>query len=463
MILRKNQQWGMGFFAIGIFGGIFLCSVTVAQMKSYESRLSEIANQKSNLELGTMSGQDKNELRKKELFHLYAYEPAKPSEAVRQEKVTTEYVEFRKKHNVPEYIGDDAVKDVIRKTKDDKVKEEVVKIVEAEKLLYDSYSTFHQEKERTEVIKGTLRSAGMKETNKNGEKDMATRIDILGRQTSSVLKSSLEKLVEANAIGTESMQGNQYMASGGRVFPKLNLEEDKELLNLRSQVLVKVQRELLTVMANAINLQYHKEQGDTAKEDIKNKDQLLAFVRTVPPAQQAERAQEIKTFVRQWAGKSLEKREGQITFSDAEIDHLVEEILNMQRTADGDKFNSQKLQQLFQNRTPDQTQALTKLGTDPSHFTPGETKSLNQQFIQSEKSGMSADMFRPGVDPHRLTAEERKEFDASMKKWSEERGTDRSSPVNFGNPNAPAGSSWTGPDNTPGGPPCSYMCDAPAN
>ncbi len=242
-------------------------SLCFAQTKTYEDRLSKIANQKSDQSLGTISGQNKEEMKKRELAEAYTY-VSKES----QNGTANDYSEFRKKHNISNYVGDDVVKNLIQSSKEESVQTEAVKLLESEKLLYESYQAYHESKSK-------IKDEGLK-------KDVEVRMDIIAKQSSTMLTSSLQKLSDLKVLNMkEEVPGPQYMASGGRVFPTLDLEQEKDLLNLRSSVLDRVQRDLLRVMAQAINQHYHKEQGETAKEEITSKAQLMAFVKVEDKAQ----------------------------------------------------------------------------------------------------------------------------------------------------------------------------------
>ena len=278
---------------------VFFCAGSVdAQSTSYQERLSQISAEKINSSLGTISSQDKKEAQKRDLANAYTYIPkeapvvqmtsspvmvSQGAKQVTAPSLEVEYGEYRKKHHIADYIGDSAVKDLIKKAKDDKVTEEAVKIVEAEKLLFDSYSAFYKEKEKAGIEKEMVKSVGIKEDPGQGkdaliQANLSDRIDLVGNQTAGILRTSLDKLTTFKALSLDERQkGTQYMASGGRIFPGLELEENKDLPNVRGYMLEKVQKELMAVMANAINQRYHKEQGETAKEEIKDKEQLLAF------------------------------------------------------------------------------------------------------------------------------------------------------------------------------------------
>lgn len=457
--------------------GMMLCSVGFAQEKSqeksYESRLSEIANQKSNHELGTISGQDKKELQKKELVHAYSYVPKEniseiKKEPVQKQSLNSEYFEFRKKHNIPDYIGNDAVKDAIKKSKDDKVKEEAVKIVEAEKLLFDSYSAFHKEKDKTELEQGLIKAAGIKEPknkDKGIEKDMETRIDILGKQTSSILKTSIDKLVKADAIDEKDVRSPQYMASGGRVFPGLEFDEDKDLLNMRGQVLAKVQRELMAVMANAINQHYHKEQGETAKEEIKSKDQLLAFVRVDEKAEvrqtvHEERMQALMHFIEQiekdpqsgyryfkdFNPQSLQSIKSELTslrsknISDIDVAHLYETLEKSGAVAlfatswsdplradlDPSKMTNEQIEKTLQDASKwDQIKRASGMSEHSfKTLNAEETAKLNDSYKKEETDGKAkyGSTFRPGVDFARLSFAEKQEYEQAKSGWEKSYG-----------------------------------------
>lgn len=261
-----------------IFFALLSGTLCLAQSKSYEDRLSQIGNQKTDQTLGTLSGQDKAAMQKRELYDAYTYAP-KQVELPTPTFDTKDYVEFRKKHNISDYVGDEVVKDLIKSSKDESVKTEAVRLLESEKLLYESYQAYQDSK-------STMKDKELK-------KDSEERIDIIARQSSTMLNSSLQKLSDLKALDlNEDTKGVQYMASGGRVFPKLELDQEKDLLNIRGSMLERVQRELLKVMAQAINEHYHKEQGVTAKEEITSKAQLLSFVKVEDKAQQRQQLPE---------------------------------------------------------------------------------------------------------------------------------------------------------------------------
>ncbi len=316
MILFNFKSGKLGII-LGVGMGLCFVQWGFAQTKSsYEDRLSQIAGKAADQNLGTMSGRDKAKQRKKELFDAYTYVPRaegaqsaaiKPdasllkdenllkkneaaTDSAKDETFSKDYVEFRNDHKVPNYIGDDVAKAALKKTKDDTMKTEVVKIVEAEKLLHDTFKAYHQEKSKTELESGLLQTMGnKKETGLDKQKkELDERIDIIGDKTASILNTSIQKLSSSNLIEGKDTQREVYMASGGRVFPKLSLDEDKDFLNVRSKVMDRVQKDLMTALATAINEFYHVEQKETAKAEIEKKEQLLAFVRVEDKAQSRE-------------------------------------------------------------------------------------------------------------------------------------------------------------------------------
>ena len=478
--MNLMQYIKQGGFLLCVGLSLCLVSWSFAQTKSsYEDRLSQIASREADRSLGTISGQNKDEMRKKELFDAYTYqgsgetmkeittEVQAVAQAPKSETLESEYVDFRREHKIPDYIGDDVAKQALMKTKNVDMKVEVIKIVEAEKLLQDTFQAYHGEKEKSERESIFLKAAGAKKDFGIGahQKEMNDRIDVIAEKTATILNTSRQKLASSKLIDETGANREVYMSSGGRAFPKLGLEEDKDLLNIRSQVMDRVQRELMSSLASAINTFYLAEQKETTQVAIQKKEQILAFVRAEPTTisqHDALQVQEIKGFVRQWANKVNDGKDGSVALNDAQVDYLVEQILRLQNESNGVKFDASKLQQFFENNAA-QTAAWTKLGTDPAHFSPDETKALNQQFIQTEKSGSSpiADMFRPGVDPHRLSPAEREEFNSAMKAWSQDRSANGFS--------SQSGSPNTGSDSTDcrGGacnsssPPCTYQCDAP--
>lgn len=255
---------------------------------SYEDRLSQIGSKEANRSLGTISGRNKDEMKKKELFDAYTYVPAGEikkedvkSKSVERETFKEDYVEFRKEHKIPNYIGDDAAKGALKKAKDDTMKVEVVKIVEAEKLLQDTFKAYHEEKEKTEHESNLLNKMGSKKDFGVAayQKEINDRIDLVGENTASILNTSIQKLSGSKLIDEMEPKQEVYLTSGGRVFPKLDLEEDKDFLNVRNHVMERVQRDLMTALASAINTFYHTEQKETSKAGIMEKEQLLAFVR----------------------------------------------------------------------------------------------------------------------------------------------------------------------------------------
>lgn len=261
---------------------LFFSHWSFSQSKSYEDRLSQIATKETNRNLGTLSGRNKDEMRQKDLFNAYAYVPSqKETNAPKRETFENAYVEFRNQHEIPNYIGDAAVKQALKKSKDNKIKVELVKIVEAEKILHDTFKAFHEEKAKAAIESTILTAIGNKKDLgvASYQKEMNDRIDLVGEKTASILNTSIQTLSASKLIDELQPKGEVYMTSGGRVFPKLEIEEDKDFLNLRGYVMERVQKELMASMTQSINNFYHNEQKETAKATVEKKEQLLAFVK----------------------------------------------------------------------------------------------------------------------------------------------------------------------------------------
>ncbi len=384
------------FIILSVAGGVLLFySLGSAQNKSYEERLNQIAQDKANAQLGTISGQDKEELKKKELSHAYSYIPKENGFVVTKADQSPEaaYSEFRKKHQIPEYVGDDVVKKMLKQAPDDELKTEVVKVVEAEKLLHESYETFQKEKNKVKLDMTMASALGKKEKDTSAS-DLDQRIDIIGQKTGMVLQTSIQKLSKANLLGEDSGdRGPQYMASGGRVFPSLELEKDKDLLNIRQNVLAKVQKELMSLMAEAINQYYHKEEGATARENVQNKEQLLAFVRVEEKSNQREKmmAEKIQRL------EIMLQRSAKETYMEGERIHLDQGALKDLRN----QIAAMREEKMSYGQTLDKS-------------------ALNKLYRQLEKSGAldpDKDVFRPGVAPGELSPEEDAQFVKDMDAW----------------------------------------------
>ncbi len=346
-------------------GGMSLCFLHFgfAQSKSsYEDRLSQIAGKESDRHLGTISGRDKNEQRKKELFEAYTYVPR---DAVKEELFNKDYVDFRNEHKVPNYIGDDKAKEALKKAKDEALKTEVVKIVEAEKLLHDTFQAYHEEKTKTELESNLLKTIGNKKDTglDKQKKEMDERIDIIGDKTASILNTSIQKLSTSNLIN-EPESREVYMASGGRVFPKLSMDEDKDFLNVRSKVMDRVQKDLMTALASAINEFYHVEQKETAKAEIEKKEQLLAFVRVEDKAEgrdinKVERIQAIQEFISKMDRSPKDSSsEGKAVFgiTQERIDDIKQKFAELIKVSSGeDKARFERMADTFNRETDPQS------------------------------------------------------------------------------------------------------------
>ncbi len=457
-----------------------------AQSKSYEDRLSQIGVEESNRSLGTMSGRDKGEMRQKDLIHAYTYfsgaetkaQEVKAESKAEPKRETFEgsYVEFRTEHKIPNYIGDDQAKQALKKTKDDSMKLEVVKIVEAEKILHDAFQTYHTEKAKTE-LEGTLLTAiGNKKDLGVAEyqKEMNSRMDVVGEKTAGILSTSIQKLSSAKLIEEREPKGELYMSSGGRVFPKLEIDEDKDFLNLRGHVMERVQKDLMVSMAGAINNFYHTEQKETSKAEIEKKEQLMAFVRV---EDKENRHQDMKQ-------ERMEAIKGWIESAKAAPVHMVGErisldpktILELQgqigilREQRSSPLELNKLYRTLERSgvIDPKKETLFRPGVDPGTLSTEErmqffvdmdswensrtkaaaaghsvmrfggvsdpdrakkTTELNQKYLKDEAQGIQSgsDSFRPGVDPNQLPAAERDSFFKEMKAWDTSHGRSWSS------------------------------------
>ncbi len=367
-------------FLLGFVLGFCFIQSSFAQSKSsYEDRLSQIAGKESDRHLGTISGRDKNEQRKKELFEAYTYVPR---DAVKEELFNKDYVDFRNEHKVPNYIGDDKAKEALKKAKDETIKTEVVKIVEAEKLLHDTFQSYHEEKNKIEIESSLLKTIGNKKDTgfDKQKKEMDERIDIIGDKTASILSTSIQKLATSNLIQEPESRGEVYMASGGRVFPKLSLDEDKDFLNVRSKVMDRVQKDLMTALASAINEFYHVEQKETAKAEIEKKEQLLAFVRVEDKAEgrdinKVERIQAIQEFISKMDRNPNDSSSegGMKVLSQDRINEIKQKLAELIKTLSGDdKKRFEQMSGSFNRATDAQTGQAAKFHQDYDPIGPPE-------------------------------------------------------------------------------------------
>lgn len=241
----------------------------VCAQTSYANRLDQITSRKVNETLGTISGstlKDKRDVRKRDLNEAYNYVPMQGQE----NKLQVDYVAFRKDHNIPNYMGDDTARKLL-KTPDDEIKNEVVKVVETEKLLYETFQTFHGSKEKLDVEQVAKKAP-----------EMDARINIIGKKSASILNASLDRLHLVDDHLPSSLRENQsvdYLASGGRIIPNLQLEHEEDMFNLQTHVIERVRRELLSVLSRAINDYYHRSEKETVASEAESKQKLLSFVK----------------------------------------------------------------------------------------------------------------------------------------------------------------------------------------
>ncbi len=251
-----------------------------ADENTYSSRLNDAAASQVNGLLGTLSGKDREDARKRDLYEAYMYTPNRIEKNVEKNVIEEQYVQFRNEHHIPNYIGDEKAKKIL-KNSNEEIKKEVVKVVETEKLLQETFQKYYDNKQKL----GAERDSKMDPKDLVGrEAKMDDRIDVIGRATASILNDSMQKLQTTNERSSVD-----YLASGGRAIPKLELDREKDLLNLQSHVIERVQKELLLVLTHAINNYYQRTEKETAHHEIENKKQLMTFVNVEDKSESMQR------------------------------------------------------------------------------------------------------------------------------------------------------------------------------
>ncbi len=244
------------------------------------------------------------------------------------ETLDKQYAEFRKQYRIPSLkLRDEVVKNYLdHYAKDAKVKKnkelksETIKLLEAEKALYDSYQEYYKDKIKFKVEKALLKRAGIAMERNMRQKiseSLDAKVDSLGKKFSKIMKASIEKLYDALPRPENIVEFT--VAAGGRYAPDVHADQDYEqFLKYADMKQVKAAQRQVASEVKATGIQ---------KKEISTAEQLKAKLKGKLSEEEYEVVQEQLSY--------LENK-------DLDVDDMAE---SLEKLEDSDLINRAELKE----------------------------------------------------------------------------------------------------------------------